>query len=79
MKVINKPAGKRTLELGDVVVSKDAYLVIHDDNGYILRNFNGWTGLTGYHSDLAKLTESLPGKCTVYPSSEYELELKPKS
>ncbi|MEN9081977.1 MULTISPECIES: hypothetical protein [Bacillus] len=68
------------LENTDIVkLSDDYYMVVKEIEGYIARNFKGWTGATGHHSTLESLLDSLYGlrwDPKIFSHKDYHLELK---
>lgn len=81
LKIESKEKQEETIKLGDVVdVCGSAYLVIHTPRGYIAKDFDGYSGSTGYHETLDNLHQSLIKLqgVTIYRKDEYELVLRRK-
>ncbi|MEH7234369.1 hypothetical protein V7070_19330, partial [Bacillus safensis] len=64
----------------DIIKLRDAFfIVVKEDEGFIARNFKGWTGATGHHPTLESLLDSLFGlrwDLKIFSHKEYQLELK---
>lgn len=83
-----KLSGQPEIELGDVIVTNtDAYLIIKDTDGYVARNFRGYTGLFGKFDSLQKLSDAFYSKksngvlpqAVLYKHTEFDLKLVNKA